>query len=472
MSVPPPAPEAEIVTFWDITRQQFAKNRPAMAALYCVLGLIALATAAPLIAMNVPYLMQTPEGTAWPLFGHLFDQILFPSGVDIFFNLFLILGPFWWLGGGFAAALLGPGGLDRRRALGYGVPFALLVGLCVLWSFAVQSCYPWLLGFGLLGTLGSALQTWRMRRHTPRARRRIRLQTRAGLGLLFAVAFILILYPLSTTRPLVTYRTVVSQLEKRNEGWALEPPIFFHPDNKGEESAVVNARILKPPSLKSGNLLGTDNNGRDVFARIVYGTRISLTIGLIAVSIYTLIGLILGSLAGYFGGRLDMLIVGLLQVMLCIPWIFLLLTIIAVFDTRSIFMIMVAIGLTGWPGITRLVRGEFFRQRSIDYVTAAVALGLPKRRIIFGHILKNSVGPVLVAVAFGVASAILAESFISFLGLWDTNAPSWGQILMQGRNQRVDWLILSPGMAIFFVVTILNLVGDGLRDAIDPKLRQ
>jgi peptide/nickel transport system permease protein len=158
--------------------------------------------------------------------------------------------------------------------------------------------------------------------------------------------------------------------------------------------------------------------------------------------------------------------------MLCIPTIFLLLTIIAIFDTRSIFMIMLAIGLISWTGVTRLVRGEFMRHKNSDYVMAARALGIPKRRIIFGHILKNSMGPVLVAAAFGVGGAILAESFLSFLGLGDTNAPSWGQILAEGRATRKDWLILSPGAAIFFVVTVLNIAGDGLRDALDPRLRQ
>jgi peptide/nickel transport system permease protein len=135
-------------------------------------------------------------------------------------------------------------------------------------------------------------------------------------------------------------------------------------------------------------------------------------------------------------------------------------------------MVMVTIGLISWTGITRLVRGEFFRQRSIDYVVAAKALGIPERRIIFGHILKNAMAPVLVAAAFGVAGAILAESFLSFIGLGDPNAPSWGGILQEGRAHRKSWLILSPGIAIFFVVTVLNLVGDGLRDALDPKLRQ
>lgn len=465
------APETEVVTFWDITLQQFRKNRPAMTALRCLIGLIVIAAAAPLISLNIPFVLSTPKGLEWPLFWRLFDRLIFPSGVDIFFNVLLVLGPFWWLGGRLAPALAEQP-IDTRRALWAGIPLGLLAILYAMWGSGEQSIFFWLLLAAAVGFLIQLGQAFRARSEDERHRRSIRTQTRVVIALLFVATFVLVLFPLEYTNKVRIYRTEIEELRKSGEGWAIQPPIFYHPDHRAEESGIVVSLIMKPPSLEQRTLLGTDNNGRDVFSRLVYGTRISLTIGVIAVSIYVTIGIILGGLAGYFGGWIDILIVGVLQVMLCIPWLFLLLTIISLFDTRSIFLIMVAIGLTAWPGITRLVRGEFFRQRNIDYVTAAVALGLPKRRIIFGHIMKNSIGPVLVSAAFGVAAAILAESFLSFLGLGDTNAPSWGQILMEGRAHRKDWLILSPGMAIFFVVTILNLVGDGLRDALDPKLRQ
>jgi peptide/nickel transport system permease protein len=158
--------------------------------------------------------------------------------------------------------------------------------------------------------------------------------------------------------------------------------------------------------------------------------------------------------------------------MICFPTLFLLLTIIAVFDTRSIFLIMAAIGLVGWPGVSRLVRGEFLRQRGLDYVVAAKAQGIRERRIIFRHVLPNCLGPVLVSATFGIASAILVESSLAFLGLGDTNVASWGQMLSSGRDSMMWHLILAPGFAIFFVVTIFNLVGEGLRDALDPKLRR
>jgi peptide/nickel transport system permease protein len=218
--------------------------------------------------------------------------------------------------------------------------------------------------------------------------------------------------------------------------------------------------------------LGTDTGGKDVLTTLLYGTRISITIGVLAVAIYVTIGIILGSLAGYFGGWVDILASRLIEVFICLPGLFFILTIIAVFETRSIFLIMLAIGLLGWTRVARLVRGEFLTQRGQDYVTAAEGLGIPKRRIIFRHVLPNALTPVLVSATFGVAAAILTESSIAFLGLGDPDAASWGVLLDKGRNTQYEWLILPPGVAIFFTVTAFNMLGEGLRDALDPKLRQ
>ena len=219
------------------------------------------------------------------------------------------------------------------------------------------------------------------------------------------------------------------------------------------------------------HLLGTDEEGRDVFSRLLYGTRISLTIGLVAVSIYITIGTILGALAGFFGGFVDLVIMRLVEIIICIPGLFLILTIVALFDQKSIFMIMFAIGIVSWTGITRLVRGEFLRERNSEYVLSAEAMGFSTPRIIFRHVLPNAVGPVLVSATFGVAGAILTESGLSFLGLGDPTAPSWGGILDHGRTNQYWHLIIPPSIAIFITVTALNLVGDGVRDALDPKLR-
>ena len=206
--------------------------------------------------------------------------------------------------------------------------------------------------------------------------------------------------------------------------------------------------------------------------RMIFGTRISLTIGLVAVGIYILIGVILGSCAGYFGGFVDLMISRLIEVMLCFPTFFLILTLSALIHERSIFHVMLIIGLTRWPEVARLVRAEFLKLKNMDYVQAAISLGFSKPRIIFGHILPNALGPVIVTAVFGIASSILIESSLSFLGLGDVTAPSWGEILSQGRQEFKLWLILAPGFAIFFVVSVFNLVGEGLQDAMDPKQRR
>lgn len=229
--------------------------------------------------------------------------------------------------------------------------------------------------------------------------------------------------------------------------------------------------ILTPPS--SAHWLGTDEQGRDVASRLIYGSQISLSVGFIAVGIYLLIGIFLGACAGYFGGIMDLILSRLTEIMICFPTFFLILVVLA-FVGPSLYNIMIVIGLTGWTGIARLVRGEFLKQRGQDYVTAAKAQGARSFRIVFRHILPNALAPVFVSATFGVASAILIESSLSFLGFGvQPPTPTWGDILSQSRDF-IDiawWLTLFPGIAIFITITSYNLVGEGLRDAIDPRLK-
>ncbi|MBI2346752.1 MAG: ABC transporter permease [Deltaproteobacteria bacterium] len=229
--------------------------------------------------------------------------------------------------------------------------------------------------------------------------------------------------------------------------------------------------MLQPPS--PAHWFGTDELGRDVWARMVHGTRVSLQIGFVAVGIYVAVGILLGALAGYYGGWVDLWISRLIEVMYCFPTFFLILAVLA-FVGPSIYNIMIVIGLTSWPGIARLVRGEFLKLRSQDFVQASIAAGAGDIRVMFRHLLPNALAPVLVSATFGVASAILVESSLSYLGFGvPPYVPTWGSILSQAQEfmDIAWWLTLSPGLAIFITITAFNLVGEGLRDAIDPRLR-
>lgn len=228
---------------------------------------------------------------------------------------------------------------------------------------------------------------------------------------------------------------------------------------------------LQAPSLKAW--MGTDDLGRDVFARIAYGARISLLVGFVAVGITTAVGIFLGAIAGYYGGWIDTLIMRFVDIMLCFPSFFLILAVIA-FLEPSIWNIMIIIGLTGWMGVARLVRAEFLSLRERDFVLAIRSLGAGDARIILRHILPNALSPVLVSAALGVAGAILTESALSFLGIGvQPPTPSWGNMLIAGKQTlgTAWWLSVFPGLAILLTVLGYNLLGEGLRDALDPRLK-
>jgi len=218
--------------------------------------------------------------------------------------------------------------------------------------------------------------------------------------------------------------------------------------------------------------LGTDKLGRDVLAGLIHGSRISLSIGFVAVGIALVVGVVLGALAGYFGSWVDLLISRIFEVMLTVPTFFLLIAIAAMFPP-SIFLTMAIIGLTSWVGMARFTRSEFLRIRGLDYVTAALALGVSTRKIMFRHILPNALAPVLVSVVLGVAGAILTESSLSFLGIGvPLEAVTWGSILNEARSATFAWwLAVFPGAAIFITVLAYYLLGEGLRDALDPRLK-
>jgi peptide/nickel transport system permease protein len=229
----------------------------------------------------------------------------------------------------------------------------------------------------------------------------------------------------------------------------------------------------QPPSVK--HWLGTDDVGSDVLCRLIHGSRISLSVGFVAVGISTVLGIFFGAILGYFGGRVDFIGMRIVEIMMAIPTFFLIITIVAFFP-RSLFNIMLIIGITSWTGDARFIRAEFLKLRKQDFVQAAQSLGLPLRSILFRHMLPNGIAPVLVNATFGIAEAIFIEAALSFLGFGVAPPmPSWGQMLSLGvstTGRFLWWLTIFPGIAIFFTVLVYNLVGESLRDAIDPRLRQ
>jgi peptide/nickel transport system permease protein len=225
-----------------------------------------------------------------------------------------------------------------------------------------------------------------------------------------------------------------------------------------------------PPG--NGHPLGTDVIGRDVLSRLIFGARVSLSVGAVAVTITMLIGVILGSIAGYYGGTVDSLIMRLTDITLSFPLLALVIVIVSVLGP-SIYNIMAVIGLVGWPPVCRIVRGQFLSLRTQDFVVAARMVGARNPRIIFRHVLPNTIAPVIVAATFGVASAILMEGSLSFLGLGvQPPTPSWGNMLTDAQSltilEGMPWLWVPPGLAIVVSVLSINFLGDGLRDALDP----
>lgn len=269
---------------------------------------------------------------------------------------------------------------------------------------------------------------------------------------------------------------------------ALFAPVFspYNPEGGSDDILFIDMA----PSFKSyrdinmegeevtyrPNLFGRDELGRDVFSRCLYAGRISLTIGFVSVSIYIIIGTIWGAIAGYYGGWIDNIMMRIVDAIMSIPTMMLLITVMAIFKP-SLYNVMIVIGLTGWTGIARYVRAEFLSLKKRDFIEAARCIGAKNSRIIFKHILPNSVAPIIVAATMGIAGAILTESGLSYFGLGvQPPTASWGNMLTNAQelSTMVDspWKAFYPGMLIFITVLSFNFVGDGLRDALDPRLKQ
>ncbi len=225
---------------------------------------------------------------------------------------------------------------------------------------------------------------------------------------------------------------------------------------------------------EEGHLLGTDLTGRDIWSRVVYGGRVSMSVGIVAVSLYITIGTILGSISGYYGGTVDAVIMRITDTVMAFPILIILIALVSILGP-GIFNSMLAIGLIGWTGVTRLVRSLILSIRETDYIMAAHAVGVEEKWIIMRHILPNVVAPITVAASFGIAGAILTEAGLSFLGLGvQVPTPSWGNMLNEAQNiqiiENMPWYWVPPGLMITICVLAINFIGDGLRDALDPRM--
>lgn len=278
----------------------------------------------------------------------------------------------------------------------------------------------------------------------------------------------LVMWPISP--PLVAvYDVYRLQAAEGNVQWQLNAPLAFSPADRLRD--FENSRLL-PPTLS--HPMGTTNNGADLASNMIYATRIALSIGFISTGIAVCIGIFVGGLMGYFSGWVDLFGMRLVEIFSAIPTFILLLTFVAAFGA-NLYIMMVIIGLTSWVGDAIFIRAEFLRLRKQDFVQAAIAAGLPLRSVLFRHMLPNGIAPVLVSASFGVAGAILAESTLSFLGIGLKEEASWGRLLNDALGSGGTfywWLALYPGLAIFVTVFAYNLVGEALRDAIDPHLQK
>ena len=480
------------IDYWDIVWGQFRQDRTAVFGLLVILVLFALAVFAPVLACHVPISYVESGELRLPLYRYLMNM---DSSVDYVFNMAMLLTAPWIV----AVFVIRRGrkeGISGDRLLRFHtIPLAIAIVGVLGWSVSCDPEAPSpsnaARGFLAQGAfllslvwMGQGFAAWVMGRGRKTPKRFLLLQLGAFLSVLVAaaVAFGPQRLPLLRNPNVLhpTYDLVEIQKEEyyrsaEFEGRGWWPPIRHSYLDQDREHAYVWPG-------QHGHVLGSNGNGYDILSQLLYGARIALTIGFVGVAIYMVIGTVLGALAGYFGGWIDILISRFVEVMITFPSFFLILVLVGLLQGRpdvrehlpQIFLIMIVIGLVSWTHEARLIRGEFLRLRNRDFVTAARALGVSNVGIIFRHILPNAIAPALVAATFGIGSAILTEGALSFLGIGiDPPAPSWGKMLRDGYDaQYFPFLLPPPAIMIFVTVTAYNLVGEGLRDSLDPHLRK
>lgn len=475
----------EFKTYIEIVWRQFKGYDLAYASLFVLGFLVFLALICPVLALDVPFYMYVPpemaeeelrtvlpstvaaeqvQGVTFPWFRSLFNTLTFDSGIDLFFNMLLFTLPLNFLLWSVAKRVAETP--SKREYMNFRAAFiAISAGiqaiLYVTIFFFTPSYRELMFVLAVSGTVTAAIWGYQQySRSFPSAEERAAFTRRFVLvAVLFHVAGIAGLLVPELSQQSLPYKHMARELDGIR---TIFPPIpFSHWWDAG--ASLADPSWLHP--------LGTNRTGQDVFTQLLYGTRISLTVGFIAQGLATVIGVGMGALAGYFGGKVDMVILRIIEVFYTFPALFVIMTLTGFVDQPSIVYVMLIIAIVAWTRVARLVRGEFLRLRNEEFVQAAQALGLPKGRIILRHILPNALGPVLVYIAFGIAGAILFEAIVSFLGVGDMTVPSWGQLLRAGDQTRETILIFAPGIALFITITSMYLVGEGIQDAMDPKLR-
>ncbi len=454
----------------------------AVLGLMCLVGIYA-----PFLANDVALLWWDETGLGLPILGNLFNAKSFPAAHDLLFNVTALLAPPWLL----AYPLLlrrrdGPWGCCRTPtrwgATGVlaGLVLGVLCSLPVLPSGTAQDRWHalWTDRPSTAATSDTARQLTAQHGRLSAADGATALRTgdilrspELGLVRVLSIARERTDDPVCFVAPLgggSGSELAWSNLAVPAIPTAILPPVP-HAPNRNYAGHPYAAPLSRNDHTGSRFPLGADATGRDIFARMAFGTRISLSVGLYATALSMLIGVVIGAASGYFGGWTDLILQRVVEIVMTLPGFIIILIVVAALG-RDIFIIMTVIGLTGWPGTARLVRGEFLRQMGSEYVLAGKALGLPESRIMFRHILPNTMTPLMIGATFSIAGAVLTESGLAFIGLGDDSVPSWGGILAAGREvPKYAWMIYTPGLAIFLLVSALNLIGNGLREALDPK---
>jgi peptide/nickel transport system permease protein len=399
--------------------ERFMSRRSSRWGMALIAVIVGMGIYAPFLSNEMALVWWDKQGLCFPAFSDLFNKRSYAKPHDLLFNVTALLLPLLWFGQWLLRFRLRPG---KRVQL---VIVGLVIGFVSSWIPFFPTDKGWK---GL----------WEPR---PFAEGTIQHYRAFAEGA-------------DDSKPLALFAPVKHRFDATYAGAILQSPGSNNPATGGTY------------------WLGTDAGGHDVLTHLFFGARISLTVGLVATGLSFIIGIIIGAISGYFGGWVDLVLQRLVEIMMCFPTFILILAVVAMLE-RDIFIIMTVIGLTGWAGVARLVRGEFLAQSVRDYVVASEALGLPRWRIMFRHILPNAIAPLLIASTFAIAGSVGAESGLAFIGLGDPTTPSWGVLLEQGReNIHYPWLIYTPGIAIFAIVMVLNLLGNNLREAIDPKNNQ